>query len=228
MSLVLRAAAVACFVVAVAGCTTAALPSAPATTAVTAASPSSVAATSASVAPTAPGSASPGETSPTASPTAPTPTPPAAPPSGGGGLAGCATRDLQVKVGTAEGAAGSIYQNIDFTNISATACTLYGYPGVSLAAGVPVTQVGAAASRSTAASAAVVTLGAGQTANALLRVTEAGNYPAGTCKPKATTYLQIYPPGQTTPTYLQYTSTGCTSSAVNLLSIGVMQPGAGS
>ena len=45
-------------------------------------------------------------------------------------------------MGVAQGAAGSVYQVIDFTNISNTTCTLYGYPGVSLAAGTPVTQVG--------------------------------------------------------------------------------------
>ena len=64
---------------------------------------------------------------------------------------GCATRDLQAKAGVAQGAAGSIYQVIDFTNISNATCTMYGYPGVSLAAGTPVAQVGAAASRSTVA-----------------------------------------------------------------------------
>ena len=69
----------------------------------------------------------------------------------GGGPAGCATRDLQAKAGVAQGAAGSVYQVIVFTNISNATCTLYGYPGVSLAAGTPVTQVGQAASRSTVA-----------------------------------------------------------------------------
>ena len=148
--------------------------------------------------------------------------------SGGGaaGPAGCATRDLQAKVVNSEGAAGSLYQNIDFTNISNATCTLYGYPGVSLAGGTPVAQVGTAASRSTAASPTLVTLSPGQTANALLRVAQALNYPASTCSPAATTYLQIYPPNQTTPIYLSYKSTGCTSNSVNLLTIGVVQAGA--
>jgi hypothetical protein len=149
-------------------------------------------------------------------------------PSGGGGTAaGCATRDLQVKAGTAEGAAGSSYQYIDFTNIGSAACTLYGYPGVSLAAGKPVAQVGAAAARSTTAGPTVVTLQPGGTANSLLRITVAQNYPSAACAPKTTTYLQIYPPNQTTPIFLTFSSTGCASSAVKLLTIGVVQPGAG-
>jgi hypothetical protein len=148
--------------------------------------------------------------------------------SDGGGPAGCATRDLSVKAGVGQGAAGSLYQVLDFTNISNVACTLFGYPGVALAGGTPVTQVGAAASRSSAAAATLVTLQPGQTANALLRITQAVNYPASKCSPQPTTFVQIYPPNQTTPTYLAYTATGCASTSVNLLSIGVMQPGVGS
>jgi hypothetical protein len=147
---------------------------------------------------------------------------------GASGAPACASMDLGAHVGLAQGTAGSIYQVIYFTNLSNTACSLYGYPGVSLASGSStVNQVGAAASRSTATAAAVVTLAAGQSANATLRIVEAGNYPTATCKPTATTFLQIFPPGQTTPIYLAYKSTGCASSSVNLLSITVMTAGTG-
>jgi hypothetical protein len=142
------------------------------------------------------------------------------------GAVGCTTQALRATVVNAEGAAGSVYQNIDFTNTGPMSCTLYGYPGVSLGSGTPFTQTGTAATRSTAAPAAVVTLAPGQTGNALLRVTQAGNYPSATCAPKTTTDLQIYPPGQTTALYLAFQSTGCTSKAVNLLTIGVVQAGA--
>jgi hypothetical protein len=136
--------------------------------------------------------------------------------------------DLSAHVGLAQGTAGSIYQVIYFTNLSNSPCTLYGYPGVSLAAGSStVDQVGAAASRTTATAAALVTLKAGQSANATLRIVEAGNYPTARCKPTATTFLQIFPPGQTTPIYLAYKSTGCSSSSVNLLSVTVLAPGTG-
>jgi hypothetical protein len=112
-----------------------------------------------------------------------------------------------------------------FTNISNVACTLFGYPGVALAGGTPVTQVGAAATRDTAAKAALVTLEPGQSASTLLRITQALNYPASKCSPTKTTFLQIYPPNQTTPAYVAYSSTGCAATSVNLLTIGVMQPG---
>jgi len=141
---------------------------------------------------------------------------------------GCATGSLSIKVGASEGAAGSVYQVIDFTNTGTAACTLYGYPGVSLASGTPLGQVGAAATRSTTASPTVVTLSPGKTANALLRVTQALNYPSATCSPKATTDLRVYPPGQTKALDVAYPSTGCASASVKLLTIGVVQAGAGS
>jgi hypothetical protein len=139
----------------------------------------------------------------------------------------CATRDLKASAGIAQGAAGSIYQVIVFTNISGASCTLFGYPGVALASGTPVTQIGAAASRSATSSASTVTLAAGGTASATLRITDAENYPATKCNPAASAYLQIYPPNQTTPIYLAYKSTGCSATSVNLLSITVVHAGNG-
>jgi Protein of unknown function (DUF4232) len=144
------------------------------------------------------------------------------------GPPGCATANLKATVGVAQGAAGSVYQVIDFTNIGSSTCSLYGYPGVSLAAGTPVTQVGAAASRSTSSAPSLVTLAAGATANTLVRITVAQNYPTATCKPVATTYLQIYPPNQTTPIFVAYKSTGCSATSVNLLTVSVVQAGSGS
>jgi hypothetical protein len=143
-------------------------------------------------------------------------------------VAGCASADLRVDAGTSQAAAGSLYQTIVFTNLGATPCTLYGYPGVALAAGTPVTQVGAAADRSTADSPQLVTLAAGGQANALLRITQADNFPADKCQPTPTTYVQVYPPNQTTPLFLPYKSTGCALDAEHLLIVGVVQPGSGS
>lgn len=142
---------------------------------------------------------------------------------------GCASMDLGAHVGLAQGTAGSIYQVIYFTNLATTPCTLYGYPGVALAGGgTRVNQIGLAAVRTPSIIAPhLVTLGHGQSARFVLRIVEAGNYPAGTCQPTATTFLQIYPPNQTTPIYLAYKSTGCASPAVNLLTVSAMTAGSG-
>jgi len=145
----------------------------------------------------------------------------------GGGPPGCASRDLKATVGIAQGAAGSVYQVIDFTNIGTSSCSLYGYPGVALAGGSPVTQIGAPAARSTASAPKLVSLAAGATANTLLQITDAQNYPTSRCGPTASTYLQIYPPNQTTPIYLAYKSMGCSSTKVKLLTVSVMLAGNG-
>jgi hypothetical protein len=71
-----------------------------------------------------------------------------------------------VKLGLAQGYAGGVYQVIDFTNASSPACTLYGYPGVSLVTGPPYTQVGLAAERAATAPVKLVTLAPGVTAAA--------------------------------------------------------------
>jgi|ERR1035438_1339174 hypothetical protein len=152
---------------------------------------------------------------------------PAAKPAAAPGIAPCPTRYLGAKIGVSQGTAGSIYTVIDFTNIGNVTCTLYGYPGVSLAGGKPVTQIGLAATRSTITAKVLVTLKPGAVANALLQIVDAGNYSPATCGPATADYLQIYPPNQTTPIYLGYKSAAC-SKSVHILTVSVVVPGSGS
>ena len=112
--------------------------------------------------------------------TVPSSTTPTTAVSAAAGLVSCATRYLGAKLGLAQGTAGSVYQVIDFTNISNVSCTLYGYPGISLAAGTPVTQIGLAATENSTTARQLVTLAPGAVANALLQITDAHNYPAST------------------------------------------------
>src|SRR5215472_10383652 len=162
--------------------------------------------------PQAPASSSPGTATGT----------PAAP----GGPAPCPTRSLGLKPGLSQGAAGSVYQMLDFTNISNVTCTLYGYPGVSLAGGQPIAQVGLAADENPSPPRKLVTLAPGAVANALLQIVDALNYPTAMCGPVTTKWLQIYPPNQTTPVFLSYTTKAC-SKRVKILTVSVVQPGSG-
>jgi Protein of unknown function (DUF4232) len=139
----------------------------------------------------------------------------------------CPTHSLAAKVGVAQGTAGSAYQVIDFTNISNVSCTLYGYPGVAFARGLPVSRIGLAATESTGSARTLVTLAPKEVANALLQIVDAGNYPTSVCGPVTATYLQIYPPNQTTPIYLSYTDLTC-SKPVQILTVRTVQRGAGS
>jgi Domain of unknown function (DUF4232) len=139
----------------------------------------------------------------------------------------CPTRSLQVKLGVSQGTAGSVYTTITFTNISNVTCTLYGYPGVSLQTARPLHQIGKPARENPATPRKLVTLQPQTTANALLRIVDAGNYPASTCGPATAHYLQVYPPNQTTPAYIKYKTQAC-SKPVRLMTVDVVKPGSGS
>jgi len=134
---------------------------------------------------------------------------------------------LQLKLGVGQGYAGGVYQVIDFTNASGSRCTLYGYPGVSLVSGPPYTQIGLAAKRTASSTPKLVTLAPGATANALLQIVDALNYPSADCGPTKATALKVYPPNQTVSVYLPSTSTGCAKS-VQIMYIGPVQSGSGS
>ena len=166
-------------------------------------------------------------TGPATTPAASTPAAAATTPAAPSGHAPCPTRSLQVKLGASQGTAGSIYTTIVFTNISNATCTLYGYPGVSLQTARPHHQIGKSAKENPATPRQLVTLQPQAAANALLRIVEAGNYPAGVCGPMTAHYLQVYPPNQTAPAYIRYTAQAC-SKPVRLMTVDVVKPGSGS
>jgi hypothetical protein len=198
------------------------------------AAPAASATTSAPAAPTTPATS----TTPTAAATSPAATAaastaPASSPSTTSGSADgtppCTTSALSARLGASQGAAGSSYIELDFTNISGAACTLYGYPGVSFtAAGTgAAAQIGAAATRDPSSAAKLVTLAPKAVAGAVLRVAVAANYPAAACHPVTARYLRVYPPGERTPLYVAFTSPACSSASSPVLQIAVVQPGAG-
>jgi Protein of unknown function (DUF4232) len=164
-----------------------------------------------------------GSATPTPAPSSPAPATSSAAPVG---AHPCASRNLGVHTGNSEGAAGSTYLPVVFTNNSTATCTLYGYPGVSLAGGTPVRQIGVAADENPATPRQVVTLKPGGSASALLRIVAAQNFPPARCHLVHATYLQVYPPNQTTPIYAMYSGAAC-SKSVHLLTVDVVKPGKG-
>jgi hypothetical protein len=143
-----------------------------------------------------------------------------------GGPGTCQTSQLRGSTGAAQGAAGSVYVDIVFQNTGSQPCTLTGYPGVSFGAGDPVQQVGRPADRDPQVNPTIVTLIPNAHAFAVLQIGDAGNYPAGTCQPAPTSYLQVYPPNNTTQLRIPYSSTACRGDVVTL-HIEAIQPGAG-
>ena len=142
------------------------------------------------------------------------------------GPSACQNGSLQVKLGLGQGYAGGVYVVIDFTNTSGATCTLLGYPGVSLVSGPPYTQIGLAAKRTSTTPVKQITLAQGATANALLQIVDALNFPTSTCSPAKSTDLRVYPPNQTAAVFLPYASYGC-AEPVQTLFIGAVQAGSG-
>jgi hypothetical protein len=180
-----------------------------------ASSPSSPAVTSAPAATTPAAASSPAAT--------PTPTPStSAPPQ----AAGCLSRYLHGATGLSQGTAGSIYVVITFKNLNNAPCTLYGFPGVALATGTPVTDIGQPSTEDPTSARELVTLQPGGFANATLRVVEAGNFPTSVCTVVNTTWLAVIPPNQRVPLYIPFKSQACKGSA-KLLSVTAVRPGNG-
>ena len=144
----------------------------------------------------------------------------------------CATSALKAAVNTAKpgAAAGSIYYPLDLTNISGSTCTVFGYPGVSFVTGPSGTLIGRAATRNPVKPATTVTLAPGQVAHATLQVAQAGNYDPAQCKPVTAHWLRIFPPDQTAPLYVRFTTKACSArlphSVGSQLAVSVFQPGA--
>jgi hypothetical protein len=169
-----------------------------------------------------------GSSSPAASPSTDsggTPSTPLTSPSSAAaaGLALCTTASLQITVQNLQGGgtAGSAYYPLNFTNTSATACELYGYPGVSFTAAPDSAgqQIGAAAQRNGEFGKVAVRLAPGATAHAWLQVADAGNYPASSCQPVTAQWLRVYPPGETVPAYAGHTFSACSSASVVQLTV---------
>lgn len=145
-----------------------------------------------------------------------TPAPPAtgstsSPPAAG--PAGCATSGLAVKLGPGNGAAGSTYFPIQFTNTSGAACSLFGYPGVSFVTGTNGSQIGLAARRDSTQPAQNIVLAPKAAAHATLRIVDALNFTVASCHLTTAHALKIFPPGQTAALFISFTSKTCASSS---------------
>jgi hypothetical protein len=147
----------------------------------------------------------------------------------------CTTSNLVVWLNTVgNGAAGSSYYNLNFTNLSGHTCTLQGYPGVS---GVSLTnhQVGSSAARSNAIGASTITLTSARsakglessssrnTATVILQITEVENYPVASCSQISAAGLRVYPPGQTASKVISFPFAACAKSGLRFLHVQAVE-----
>jgi len=126
------------------------------------------------------------------------------------------------------------HTGLQLRNIGSSACTLYGYPGVSWVAGADGHQVGAAAVRQAdpAGSAEkTVTLAPGALASAPLDIVDAAVFSPSQCKPVPVRGLRVYPPGEKAALFLSLpTQAGgygeCSGTTTDpALTIGYVQAG---
>jgi hypothetical protein len=134
----------------------------------------------------------------------------------------CTTAGLVVWMDThGDGAAGSIFYTLQFTNLSGHACTLFGHPGV-IAVNLNGARLGHAA-RWDPPAPSQVRLANGATATAVLRYSDiiTGN---NHCH-AAAAGLRVHPPGQTASKVIPFPFTACANRALVYLGVQPVQKG---
>lgn len=142
------------------------------------------------------------------------------------GPAACQSGALKVALGPGNAAAGSTIVPIQFTNISTSACTLYGFPGVSFTGETYAVQVGPAAARNHSSPEQVVTLAPGAMASAQVKIVDAQNYPAGTCGLTTASGILVYPPNLAKAVGLPFNGYACVHKW-NVLTVDAVVAGPG-
>ena len=125
---------------------------------------------------------------------------------------GCPTAGLVVWMNNEQGAAGTFYSNLNFTNLSGHTCTLRGHPGVS-AVNLGGAQLGQPAAWPSAAL-PTVTLANGTTATAVLAITDVGVFSPAACHQVTAAGLRVSPPNQFTSKLVPYPFGACTTRQV--------------
>lgn len=141
----------------------------------------------------------------------------------------CSAANLGVWVAAdqSQGAAGTLYMPIEFTNLTHHACTLYGFPGVS-ALSASGRQLGSSATWEKFHKPSLVRLAPGATAYALLAYSNAvtGSCPAGSKRLAAE--LRVYPPDRFGADHAYWPFTACVAKGqTNFMRVRAIVPGFG-
>jgi hypothetical protein len=143
----------------------------------------------------------------------------AASPAAAAGTPGCRTSGLVVWLNTnSNGAAGSNFYTLNFTNLSGQRCTLRGYPGVS-AVNLSGRQLGRAASRNNARRVKTISIRNGGTARTTVQIVEAGNFSPSACGPTTAAGLRVFPPNQGSSRTVPFPFPACSRSGPSILSV---------
>ncbi len=126
---------------------------------------------------------------------------------------GCETPGLVIWLDTnGGGTAGSVYYNLEFTNLSGHSCTLNGFPYIN-AVSLTGSLLGSRAAFDNTTP-GQVTLGKGATVKAVLQIVDVGNLPASQCKPVTAAGLRVFPPNQTRAKVVPFPFGACSATGV--------------
>jgi hypothetical protein len=131
----------------------------------------------------------------------------------------CRTAALDVWLDTSgNGAAGSTYYDLRFTNLGRTACALRGFPGVA-AVELAGDRIGAAAARERGGAVSTRALAPGASATAVVRIVQAGDFPAAACREVTAAGLRVYPPGQRVSRFVPFPFAACSRAGAATLAV---------
>ena len=121
------------------------------------------------------------------------------------------------------------YYTLEFTNVSARACSLDGYPEVSAYAGslMTGTQIGSPAAQDAVIRPQQVLLPPGATAHSVLRVTGLGQFQPAACARVTAPELRVMLPDQGLqgrPAFVPITLPACSKPGPRFLSVQAIQP----
>jgi len=138
----------------------------------------------------------------------------------------CATGGLVVWISNVQGAAGTFYYTLNFTNLSGHACTLRGHPGVSTV-NLSGNQIGRPARWGNPGNAGhvrlrTVRLARGATATAVLAITNVYNFPPKVCRRGHSGRAAGLPAEPVTSTLVPYPIGACTTRQI-FMTAGVVQ-----
>jgi hypothetical protein len=132
--------------------------------------------------------------------------------------------------GQGNGAAGTIYFPLEFTNVSGHACSMHGFPGVS-AIGREGQQLGSPANWESGGgfgTPRTVNVPAGATVHAILAYHDVEVSTAPGCDPVNTTLqLRVYPPNERGATFAFFDLEACSHAGPIFMSVGPIKPGVG-
>jgi hypothetical protein len=121
------------------------------------------------------------------------------------------------------GTAGSVYYRVQLTNLSSSACTLFGFPTVS-AVSLTGKQLGAPATHGASKKVKAVKLGVGESASAQLQIVDAENYSPNECKPTLAAGLRIGIPGGFGTKVAPLAFETCKLTSAQILAVGAVTP----